>query len=80
MTTISLSSGRHIYYKLTEALKNSEKHRAAFVTFSATFPEEVVTEWKRMVALWQEDKDAADPFDEPTLGTSNLENPLALSY
>lgn len=36
--------------------------------FSATFPEETVAEWKRMVALWQDDKDTLDPFDGPTLG------------
>ena len=68
MTYMLLSTGRHIYHKLREALEYSEKHHAVFTMFSSTFPDEIVAEWSNMVALWQNDKDAPDPFDEPTLG------------
>lgn len=46
----------------------SQKHRAAFNTFSATFADDVIQEWKDMLALWQEDTTAPNPFEETTLG------------
>ena len=67
MTYMLLSTGRHIYHKFQEALECSEKHRAVFTTFSSTFPDKIMAEWSNMVVLWQNDKDAPDLFDKPTL-------------
>lgn len=46
----------------------SQKHRAKFNAFTATFPEELITQWKDMIAIWQEDKTCANPFEDETLG------------
>lgn len=50
----------------------SHKHRAAFNSFSATFAEDCINEWKEMLATWQEDTSAPNPFEETLLGKVSI--------
>jgi hypothetical protein len=60
--------GRHLYSKMKEALVMGKKHRAAFNTLTATFPDDIVVEWKAMLAEWLDDTNQPNPFEEITLG------------
>lgn len=63
-----VSLGRHLHSKLREAIPMSQKHRAAFNAFTATFSKDLVQEWTEMLAVWQADTNAPNPFEEKLLG------------
>ena len=60
--------GRHLEFKLKEALVMSSRHRAAFKALSTTFPAETVKEWTEMLERWLVDPSEPDPFEEVTIG------------
>lgn len=44
------------------------KQRELFNKFNATFPEDVVAKWEKMVAEWNVDKGKPNPYEEPVAG------------
>ena len=42
----------------------SAKHMEIFEKFSATFPQETVSRWVRMVERWESDPKAPNPYQE----------------
>ena len=43
----------------------SQKQKDIFDKFSSTFPRETVVKWEQMVACWEADPKAPNPYDEP---------------
>lgn len=51
--------------RFEEAVLMKAKHTDIFDKFSATFPPAVIEKWERMVAKWEDNPKAANPYTEP---------------
>jgi hypothetical protein len=45
-----------------------EKHETHFAKFNARFTPETVSEWTKMVAIWENDRTKPNPYKEVDLG------------
>jgi hypothetical protein len=68
--------GKLFLKRFHEAFKMSAKQTEVFNQLSATFTPETVTGWEAMVARWNKNQKAPNPYVEPKGGQSYSFNPL----
>jgi hypothetical protein len=68
--------GKLFSKRFHEAFKMSAKQTEVFNQLSATFTPETVTGWEAMVARWNKNQKAPNPYVEPKGGQSYSFNPL----
>jgi hypothetical protein len=67
---LTVRIGNSLLSQLKKAIKMHAKHRELFNKFNATFPEDVVMKWEKMVKEWNVDSNKPNPYEEPV--TSKL--------
>ncbi len=69
---MSCSKGDYLPKKLREAKKMYQKHKEFLDEFTTELaeadPPVSTDEWQAMIAAWEADPDAPDPYSEPVLG------------
>ncbi|KAH9977013.1 hypothetical protein BGW80DRAFT_1249823 [Lactifluus volemus] len=71
--------GSSLLSQLQNAIKMRAKHKALFVKFSERFSQVQITQWMRVIELWEEDPRSTNPYDEPDALTSLKEVMLELA-
>ncbi|KAH9974339.1 hypothetical protein BGW80DRAFT_1130440, partial [Lactifluus volemus] len=71
--------GSSLLSQLQNAIKMRAKHEALFVKFSERFSQVQITQWTRVIELWEEDPRSTNPYDEPDASTSLKEVMLELA-
>lgn len=61
-------SGDSFLKQMKKAVDMRTKQRDAFDKFNATFTEETVEKWDKMVSAWDADIKAPNPYNEPAAG------------
>jgi len=58
--------------KIQDAVPMRNEQIISFQDFQATIPDELVTQWRAAVELWEEDLNAPNPFKMEKRCTENL--------
>jgi hypothetical protein len=68
--------GSSLLSQLQNAIKMRAKHKALFVKFSERFSQVQITQWTRVIELWEEDPRLTNPYDKPDACESFVIPPL----
>jgi hypothetical protein len=58
--------GQEFLSHLKEALEMCKKHQQLFEQFTATFQQNTIVSWEKLISAWKRDQSLPNPYLEPS--------------